>query len=97
MNISKSSGLSATYENGKLVDKKGFIINSNGEYISLQIFNDDQSISGKIDEEDLMKILENMNTQNDTSVFNKLTEDFPTKSESKKKKKKCKPTKKIKK
>ena len=74
MNISKSSGLSATYENGELVVKKGFIINSNGENISLQIFNHDQLIR----EEDLMEMLTPCTQEPDVSLMDKLEKEFPT-------------------
>ena len=74
MNISKSSGLSATYENGELVNKKGFIINSNGENISLQIFNHDQLIR----EEDLMEMLTPCTQEPDVSLMDKLEKEFPT-------------------
>ena len=95
---SKISKVSTLLVNGKLVDEKGFIVERNNEDLHFEIFNNNQSIHGEIDEEDLMKILEHINTKNNTSIFNKLTEDFPIKSETKKKKKKKhKPTKKIKK
>lgn len=106
MDISQSSGLSATYENGKLINKKGFIINSNGENISLQIFNDDQSISGKINEEDLMEMITPCTQEPGVSLMDELEKEFPTetlkkmkrnetKRKKKRKKKERKRTKKI--
>ena len=62
MSISKSSGTSELYVNGELVDKKGFITESNAETMNYLINNNNEFISGeidksKLDEEDLLNFI----------------------------------------
>ena len=104
MNIIESSGLSELYVNGNLVDKKGFITESDGETMNYLLNNNDQIITGdidksKLDEEDLLNLLNTPNTQK--SLIEQLTNDFPLtnkktrkKSNKKQKKKKVRKTKK---
>ena len=97
MNITQSSGLSALYVNGQLVDKKGFITESDGETMNYLFNNDDLFISGeieesKLDEEDLMKLLEISNGKK--SLIEKLTNDYPLTNKTKTRKKSIKKQKK---
>ena len=86
MNITQSSGLSELYINGELVDKKGFITESDGDTINYLFNNSDEVITGKIEEsklneEDLMNLLDISKSQK--SLIDKLTQDYPLTSKSK--------------
>ena len=97
MNIIQSSGLSALYVNGQLIDKKGFITESDGETMNYLLNNDDQVISGeieesKLNEEDLIKLLQI--SKSNKSLIEKLKQDYPLTNKTKTRKKSIKKQKK---
>tara|TARA_A100001011_G_scaffold376251_1_gene438654 strand:- start:32 stop:343 length:312 start_codon:yes stop_codon:yes gene_type:complete len=99
MDVTHSSGLSAVYVNGELVDNKGFLTESDGENMNYILNNNDEIISGeikesKLSEEDLIKLLEISKSKK--SLMDQLKDDYPltnskkTRKKSKKKQKKRK-------
>ena len=99
MDVTQSSGLSAVYVNGELVDNKGFLTESDGENMNYILNNNNEIISGeikesKLSEEDLIKLLEISKSKK--SLMDQLKDDYPltnskkTRKKSKKKQKKRK-------
>ena len=97
MEYSTSSGMSKVFVNGKLVDEKGFMTKSDGSKTSYIFNNDNNFISGEIDnsklkEEDIMQLLDY--PASSQSLIDRLKKDFPltnskqTKKRSKKREKK---------
>ena len=97
MEYSTSSGMSKVFVNGKLVDEKGFMTESDGSKTSYILNNDNNFISGEIDnsklrEDDLMQLLDY--PASSQSLIDRLKKDFPltnskqSKKKSKKKEKK---------
>jgi hypothetical protein len=90
MNITQSSGLSELYVNGKLVDSKGFLTDSDGKNMNYILNNNDEIISGEIDEsklneEDLIKLLEISKSKK--ALIDQLREDYPLTNSKKTRKK----------
>ena len=97
MNYSTSSGMSKVFVNGKLVDQKGFVTENDGSKTTYILNNDDNFISGVIDnsklrEDDIMQLLDY--PVSSQSLIDRLKKDFPlthskqTKKKSKKREKK---------
>jgi hypothetical protein len=97
MEYSTSSGASKVFINGKLVDQKGFITESDGSQTSYILNNDHNFISGEIDnsklrEDDIMHLLDY--PASSQLLIDRLKKDFPlthskqTKKKSKKREKK---------
>lgn len=93
MDITQSSGLSALYVNGELVDNKGFLTESDGENMNYILNNNDEIISGeikesKLSEEDLIELLKISKSKK--SLMDQLNDDYPLTNTKKTRKKSSK-------
>lgn len=100
MNLTEAQGLSQIYVNGKLVSKKEFTSENDGETINYVLQNNDDVISGeisaeKLDEDDLIKLLQFPNTRK--GLIKTLEDDWPLLDDKSKDKDKSKKTKRRKK
>lgn len=80
MEYSTSSGMSKVFVDGKLVDQKGFMTESDGSKTSYVLSNDNNIISGEIDnnklkEEELMQLLDY--PASSKPLLQRLETDFP--------------------
>jgi hypothetical protein len=93
MEYSISSGASKVFINGKLVDQKGFITESDGSQTSYILNNDHNFISGEIDnsklrEDDIMHLLDY--PASSVPLLQRLETDFPISKQKKATKRKNK-------
>jgi hypothetical protein len=92
MEYSTSSGMAKVFVNGKLVDQTGFMTENDGSKTSYLFSNDDNIITGDIDnnklrEEELMQLLDY--PASSQLLIDRLKKDFPL-THSKQSKKKSK-------